>query len=292
MNPTLIGFSAVLMWSLLALFTAASGSMPPFQLLAVTFAIGGLAGLALWPARGVRLSDMRLPWQVWATGIGGLFGYHFFYYTALRNAPVAEASLIAYLWPTLIVLGSAMLPGERLRWFHVAGALLGFAGAGLIVLGRGGGLEFSGSALGYGSALACAFLWSGYSILSRFQKSAPTDAVAIYCLVTAALGVACHLAFEETVWPATGGEWLAIAGLGLMPVGLAFYAWDHGVKHGNIQLLGSSAYFAPLLSTALLVATGTAPFSMTLVAASLLITLGAVLASGRITGGGKAAATA
>jgi len=289
-NPTLIGFSAVLMWSLLALFTAASGSMPPFQLLAITFAIGGFAGLAFWPARGVRLSQMRLPWQVWATGIGGLFGYHFFYYTALRNAPVAEASLIAYLWPTLIVLGSALLPGERLRWFHIAGAFLGFAGAGLIVLGRSGGLEFSGSALGYGSALACAFLWSAYSILSRFQKSAPTDAVAIYCLATAALGAACHIAFEETVWPATGGEWLAIAGLGLMPVGLAFYAWDHGVKHGNIQLLGSSAYFAPLLSTALLVATGTAPFSATLVAASLLISFGAVLASGRIAGGAKAAA--
>ncbi len=137
MNPTLIGFSAVLMWSLLALFTAASGTMPPFQLMAITFAIGGLAGLAFWPVRGVRLSAMRLPWQVWATGIGGLFGYHFFYYTALRNAPVAEASLIAYLWPMLIVLGSALLPGERLRWYHVAGALCGFAGAAMLVLNRG-----------------------------------------------------------------------------------------------------------------------------------------------------------
>lgn len=280
MNPTLVGFSAVLMWALLALFTAASGAMPPFQLMAVTFAIGGLAGLAFWPLRGVRLSSMRLPWQVWATGIGGLFGYHFFYYTALRNAPVAEASLIAYLWPTLIVLGSAMLPGERLRWFHVAGALLGFAGAAMLVVNRSGGLAFSGSAIGYASALACAFLWSGYSILSRFQKSAPTDAVAIYCLVTAALGALCHLVFEETVWPQGAGEWAAIAGLGLMPVGLAFYAWDHGVKHGNIQLLGGSAYFAPLLSTALLVATGTVPWSGTLLVASLLVTLGAVLASG------------
>ncbi|MCU0791192.1 MAG: EamA family transporter, partial [Nitratireductor sp.] len=280
MNPTLIGFSAVLMWSLLALFTAASGTMPPFQLMAVTFAIGGLAGLAFWPVRGVTLASMRLPWPVWATGIGGLFGYHFFYYTALRNAPVAEASLIAYLWPTLIVLGSALLPGERLRWYHVAGALCGFAGAAMLVLNRNGGLEFSGSTLGYGSALACAFLWSGYSILSRFQKSAPTDAVAVYCIATALLGVVCHLVFEETVWPASAGQWAAIAGLGLMPVGLAFYAWDHGVKHGNIQLLGGSAYFAPLISTALLVATGTVAWSNVLLFASTAITFGAVLASG------------
>ena len=37
---TLIGFSAVLMWALLALFTAASGAVPPFQLSAMCFAIG------------------------------------------------------------------------------------------------------------------------------------------------------------------------------------------------------------------------------------------------------------
>ncbi len=292
MNPTLIGFSAVLMWSLLALFTAASGTMPPFQLMAITFAIGGLAGLAFWPVRGVSLSAMCLPWQVWATGIGGLFGYHFFYYTALRNAPVAEASLIAYLWPMLIVLGSALLPGERLRWYHVAGALCGFAGAAVLVTSRGGGLEFSGSALGYGSAFACAFLWSGYSIASRLQKSAPTDAVAIYCLVTAALGAVCHLIFEQTVWPATAREWAAIAGLGLMPVGLAFYAWDHGVKHGNIQMLGGSAYFAPLFSTALLVATGMAPWSNVLLFSCMAITFGAVLASGRLTAREKTAEAA
>jgi drug/metabolite transporter (DMT)-like permease len=44
----------------------------------------------------------------------GLFGYHLLYFTALRLAPPAEAGLIAYLWPLLIVLGSGLLPGERL----------------------------------------------------------------------------------------------------------------------------------------------------------------------------------
>ena len=72
-------------------------------------------------------------------GIAGLFGYHFFYFTALRNAPAVEASLIAYLWPLFIVLGSALMPGERLRWNHVAGALLGLAGTVLIVT-KGGGI--------------------------------------------------------------------------------------------------------------------------------------------------------
>ena len=48
MRPTLIGFTAILMWSLLALLTAASGKVPPFQLAAMTFAIGGLMGAVSW----------------------------------------------------------------------------------------------------------------------------------------------------------------------------------------------------------------------------------------------------
>lgn len=283
MNPTLAGFLAIAMWALLALFTAASGQVPPFQLLAMTFAIGAACGLVTWPFRRGIASQLRLPAIVWVIGIGGLFGYHFFYYTALRNAPVAEASLIAYLWPMLIVLGSALLPGERLRWFHLAGAACGFAGAVLLVTGRSGPIEFSGTSLGYLSALACALIWSSYSILSRSHKTASSDAVAVYCLATAALSLVCHLLFEQTVWPDNALQWLAVAGLGLMPVGLAFYAWDHGVKHGNIQLLGSAAYLAPLASTAILMVTGFAEPSWQLGAAAILITFGAVLASGRLT---------
>lgn len=283
MNPTLTGFLAILMWALLALFTAASGSVPPFQLLAMTFAVAAACGLVTWPFRPGVIRSLRLPAAVWMTGIGGLFGYHFFYYTALRNAPVAEASLIAYLWPMLIVIGSALLPGERLRWFHIAGAVCGFAGAALLVAGRSDAIGFTGSWTGYGAALACALIWSSYSILSRSQKHASSDAVAVYCLATAVLSLLCHLAFEQTVWPQDFTQWLAVAGLGLMPVGLAFYAWDHGVKHGNIQLLGSAAYLAPLLSTVILVSAGFADASWQLGLSAVLITFGAVAASGRLT---------
>ncbi len=114
---TLIGFTAILMWSLLALMTAASGTMPPFQLAAITFAIGSLPGVLLLAVKPERIKLLRQPPKVWLIGIGGLFGYHALYFTALRNAPAVEAGLIAYLWPLLIVVGSALLPGERLRWF-------------------------------------------------------------------------------------------------------------------------------------------------------------------------------
>jgi drug/metabolite transporter (DMT)-like permease len=279
-TATLIGCGAIALWSALALMTAASGNIPPFELAALTFTIGGGFGLAYAGTRG-KLGALRQAWPVWAVGVGGLFGYHALYFAALRLAPPAEASLIAYLWPLLIVLMSAALPGERLSPRHVAGAGIGFAGAAVLFWGKRDGATAlsSEAALGYALALGCAFVWSSYSVLSRFLKQAPTEAVAGFCLATAFLATICHFLFETTVWPTDARQIAAIVGLGLGPVGLAFYVWDHGVKRGDIRLLGVAAYAAPVLSTLILVAAGFAPATASLGLACVLIVGGAVVAS-------------
>jgi drug/metabolite transporter (DMT)-like permease len=277
-RATAIGFTAILMWSLLALLTIGSAPVPPFQLNALCFAIGGAIGLA-WTARNGLATLQAVSWRVYAFGTIGLFGYHFLYFTAFRIAPAAETGLIAYLWPLFIVLFSGLLPGERLTPRHVLGALIAFAGAALIVLG--GGQSGGTSALGFALAFACAVTWAAYSVLSRRLGQVPTESVTVYCLATAALSVAVHLALEETVWPATGAGWLAVLLLGLGPVGAAFFTWDVGMKKGDIQLLGVASYAAPLLSTLALVAAGIAEGSPTILAAAVLIAGGAALAARR-----------
>ncbi len=277
-KATLIGFTAILMWSFLALMTAASGTMPPFQLSAITFAIGSLPGIALFIARPERLKELRQPPKVWLVGVGGLFGYHFLYFTALRNAPAVEAGLIAYLWPLLIVVGSALLPGERLGWHHIVGALCGLAGTVLIV-GKNGFAFDPAYSLGYFTAFLCAFTWAAYSLVSRKFEKVSTDVVTGFCLATSILSLFCHLALETTVWPDTTGQWAAVVGLGLLPVGLAFYVWDYGVKNGDIQILGASSYAAPLLSTLILIIFGFGEISVRIGLSCLLITGGAVLAA-------------
>ena len=278
-KATGIGFIAVLLWALLALLTVGSEPVPPLMLNAISFSIGGVAGL-IWATLTGSFKDLRgVSLRVYIFGTLGLFGYHALYFSALRLAPAAEAGLIAYLWPLLIVLFSGLLPGERLLPGHLAGALLGFAGAALIISG-GGGSGFSAQYLpGYGLALAGALTWSTYSVVSRRIGNAPTSSVAVFCLATAVLSTGLHLLLEDTVWPDSTTSWLSVIGLGLGPVGLAFYVWDVGVKKGDIQLLGTSSYAAPLLSTALLVATGIARPAWTLGLAALLITGGALLAA-------------
>lgn len=278
-SATLVGFVAIMLWSLLALLTTASGTIPPFQLNAMTFTIGGLIGL--WPVVRGRQSfaSFRQPLSVWLLGVGGLFGYHFLYFTALRNAPPVDASLIAYLWPLLIVLFSALLPGERLRAHHVLGALLGLAGAGLIVT-KGAGLVIQADyVFGYSVALVAAFVWSGYSVLTRRFSAVPTHVVAGFCFAAALLSLLCHLMLEETVWPRSAFEMLAVIGLGAGPLGLAFFAWDFGMKRGDVQVLGAGSYAAPLLSTLILVGFGLTEMTGVLALACLLITVGALWAA-------------
>ena len=277
-KATLIGFTAILMWSFLALMTAASGTMPPFQLSAITFAIGSLPGILLFIARPARLKELRQPPKVWLAGVGGLFGYHFLYFTALRNAPAVEAGLIAYLWPLFIVVGSALLPGEKLGWHHVVGALAGLAGT-VLIIGKNGFAFDPAYSLGYFTAFLCAFTWAGYSLISRKFEKVSTDVVTGFCLATSILSLVCHLALETTVWPDTASQWAAVVGLGLLPVGLAFYVWDYGVKNGDIQILGASSYAAPLLSTLILIIFGFGELSVRIGLSCLLITGGAVLAA-------------
>jgi drug/metabolite transporter (DMT)-like permease len=279
--PNLAGLSAIMLWAILALLTAGTDGIQPFQLSAMTFAIASLVGFVMIWKTGKSVDIFKQPPRVWALGLYGLFGYHALYFAALKLAPPAEAGLIAYLWPLLIVLMTTLLPNERLSLRHVIAALISFSG--IIVLGLGkGGIGFDPSHWkGYAAALGCAFIWSSYSVLSRLQGDVPTEAVTGFCLATALLSGLCHLLFETTVWPTQALNWISILALGLGPVGAAFFLWDYGMKHGDIKLLGIASYAAPVLSTLLLVILGYAQAHWTLALACILIVSGAVISLSR-----------
>lgn len=278
-SATLIGLSAIVMWSLLAVMTVATGTIPAFQLAAMTFAVGalvGLLGLLLRPSAASALKQAPL---AWAVGVGGLFGYHALYFLALRLAPPAEAGLLNYLWPLLIVLFSSLLPGERLRWHHLVGALLGLVGTVLLFSGNASVQFERDHLLGLAAAFVAAFVWACYSVMSRKLRAVPTDAVAGFCAATALLAALVHLAVEQTVWPQGALQWLSVLALGIGPVGAAFYAWDIGMKRGDIRVIGAVSYATPLLSTGFLILAGYAQPSMALGFAAALIAGGGLIAA-------------
>ena len=278
-TATLIGLTAIVLWSLLAVITVATGKIPALQLAAMTFAVGALVGPLTWIGRPDAIRALRQLPLVWIVGVGGLFGYHALYFLALRLAPPAEAGLLNYLWPLLIVLFSSLLPGERLAPHHIIGALLGLVGTGLLFAGDSRSGYATGQVYGLIAAFVAAFVWATYSVMSRKLKSVPTDAVAGFCFVTALLAAAAHGIFEITIWPDSPAQWLAIIALGVGPVGIAFYAWDIGMKRGDIRVLGAVSYATPLLSTAFLILAGFAKPSASIAIAAVLIAGGGLIAA-------------
>lgn len=276
-KATAIGGLAILLWSVLAPLAASTRGIPPFETLAASFGVACAVGLAVLAARR-RLGRLRQPAYAWALGFAGIFTYHALYFTALDHAPPAQASLICYLWPLLIVVFAAFLPGGRLRLRHAAGAAMGLAGTALIVLG-GTGLAGHGTVLGYGCAFAAAFVWSGYSVANQRISTVASELIAGVCGAVAVAALLVHVATEPTVVPGPG-QAFAIVALGIGPVGLAFFFWDHATKHGDLALLGTLSYAAPLLSTALLIVLGQTPFTAAIVGAAALIVGGAAISVG------------
>lgn len=274
-TATIAGSGALLLWAFLALLARVAAGVPPLQLTALGFAVGGALALTVVAARG-RLKLLRQGGLAWAHGVGGLFGYHALYFAALAFAPAVEANLLNYLWPLLIVLLSAPILGMHLGPRRILGVGLGFAGCVLLV---GAGASFpAGAVFGFACALGCAVVWAVYSVTSKRMAAVPTEALAGFCLATALLAGAAHLAFETTVAP-DARQWIAILLLGAGPLGAAFFLWDEGMKRGDPRLLGTLAYATPVASTLLLVVAGEGTLDWRTAAAAVLVIGGGVLAA-------------
>ena len=268
-HPQLLALGAIVLWSSLASLGVALAHVPPFLLTGLSLLLGGLIAL---PLSGFKLAAWRVPLPTLALGVYGLFGYHFLLFMALRLAPPVQANLVNYLWPLLIVvLAPVFLPHLRLHWQHVVAALLGFGGAAVVILGgagsgadaRAGGVVGAGfgvdtlavgladSAWGYVAALAAAFMWASYSLLTRRVPAFPTAAIGTFAWVSGLLSLLCHALMEPSV-DLSLRDWALIGVMGLGPMGAAFFLWDKALKTGDARHIGILSYLTPLLSTALL----------------------------------------
>lgn len=286
-KATLIGFSAIVWWGCLAFLTDINRLIPAFQLMAMSFTLGFVVIAIKWLLNGQSpLWVARQSVGVWALTLLGLFGYHFFYFMALKHAPVLQAGLVAYLWPLFIVVFATVLFNRPVSRWLIVGAVVSLLGCWLLIY-REDMLMSREHLLGYGFALACALIWSLYSVLSSKVSDVSSDFIGWGCGATALLALICHVLLESTFWPLSTEQWLCVIALGFGPVGLAFVAWDHGMKKGNVALLGSLSYLAPLISTVILVWVADKPVTGQLLLGGSLVLFGAISAS--LSQGNKAA---
>jgi drug/metabolite transporter (DMT)-like permease len=275
MSANLLALGAIALWASLAALGVALSHVPPFLLTGLSLLIGSLIAL---PLSRFDWRQWKLPPTTLALGVYGLFGFHFLLFIALRHAPPVQANLVNYLWPLgIVVMAPLFLPGVTLTTRHVLAALIGFAGAALAILGRGGGGE-AVWAWGYIPALASAFIWSSYSLLTKRVAAFPTAAIGSFALVSGALSLGCHAALEPAV-ALSAQDWALIALLGLGPLGGAFFLWDAALKRGDARQIGVLSFLTPLLSTLTLLAVRGERPSLSIAVAAVMIIGAAVMAT-------------
>jgi len=275
-RSNLLALGAIVLWTSLATLGLLLRHVPPFLLTGLALLVGSLIAL---PLSGFKLTQWRVPPSTLALGVYGLFGYHFLLFLAFRHAPPVQANLVNYLWPLLmVVLAPLFLPGLTLKTLHVVAALLGFAGAALVILGGSGSTVpgQSGWAWGYVPALASAFVWASYSLMTRRVATFPTAAIGSFALVSGLLALLCHVLLEPAVRLSLRDAVL-IGVMGMGPLGAAFYLWDKALKTGNAQHIGLLSYLTPLLSTCTLLAASGQPLTWPTAAAAVLIVVAAWL---------------
>jgi drug/metabolite transporter (DMT)-like permease len=223
--------------TLVALSTIAYGVLPifgkvayaagvePIPLLAWRYVIAALLVLALErgprPPLGERL-------RLW--GIGSVFVFNSIaYFRALERIPASVTALVLYTYPVIVALLAALVGVERLTGRAVLAALGAFAGCALTARGAPADAPLSPSGVGW--ALAAAFVYASYIVLSsRFGAGVPARVLALHLAQAAAVVcVAFGLAGGGLALPLDARALLAVAGMGVVSTVVAMIAFLAGM---------------------------------------------------------------
>jgi drug/metabolite transporter (DMT)-like permease len=243
---------AMLLWALFATLVRYAGAAPPLLLTGVALCCGSLASVHRW-------REWRVAAPVFAFGVASLFVYHACLVAAFRLAPIAEANLLNYLWPLLIVVLAAYGPaGSGLQPRQLLGCMIAFAGCAIVIAPSSSAV--SGAHLGthlggYALALLAALCWAVYSVAPAYMAAYSSWATGGFCLGAGLLALGAHVLFEAPYRP-SAGEWMGMAAIGIGPLGLSFVLWDHAMRAGSASTIGSLSYLTPVLSTLSLAVAG------------------------------------
>ncbi len=241
---------AILCWASLP---AATGSglkeLSTEELMFYSF-VSAAAFLYLQDLVVLRSAKVYLPGlKVSLMGVWGIFLYHYIYYLALSNAPLAEGAILATTWSFWIVVFSSLLAFKKLKFSIVVTALVGLLGAGLVI-SAGKELSFDmGYMKGYLLALLCGLIWSSFSVgLAHVKvKKEPMTAFTLYAALLSAVLFVLSMPHAMPSLAALGSA----VYLGCVPLGLSFFLWNRAMTGGNVVVIGFLSYLTPPLAVLL-----------------------------------------
>jgi drug/metabolite transporter (DMT)-like permease len=271
---TCVGALAIPLWAMWPALAIRTLEVPPLESLAVMFFFGWLVFSRLRSTEFVDhdQSPSKHSWVPAVVYALALAGGDLCFLLATHRIPAAQASLISYLWPVMIVVFGAAIGLFRLRTRQIIGLALGFSGAAILMWdGR-----VSMSLSGMGLALLSGACWAAYCIFRLMWKQPAGNMLARGCGISTVLCALLHVLLEPTVIPSMGA-FAATVVAGMIPLALGNFVWDQGFRRGDRQLLAVMAYATPLCSALLLTALGAALLTWNLLVGAVVIVLAGLL---------------
>jgi len=190
------------------------------QLLAIRFLLAAIAMVVLAVVLGqnpLRLERRKLM-ALLALGAIVYTAQSLTYFIALRTLPASLAVLIAYIYPSLVVVAGWLFLRRAVSLWHWLALAASFAGVALLAGGAGFQLTW---ALVF--ALASPAIYTAYILIGeRLMSSVPAVAASAVIFTGAALAF-CVLAFfsHELALPRNASGWAVVVGIALVPTMLA-----------------------------------------------------------------------
>ncbi|HSE94065.1 MAG TPA: DMT family transporter, partial [Methylomirabilota bacterium] len=196
-----------------------------------------------------------------------------FFFSAIGHVPLADATAVSFTSPFIVAAVAGRVLGERVTREHWISIAIGFAGALIVIRPTGGGTH-PAIVLVLGSAACYAF----YQVLTR--RVVGIDSPETSVTYSALVGTLVLSAVVPFVWrtPAGAGQWLMLAGLGLLG-GLGHYFVARALLWGPASVIAPFHYVQLVWAAAAgFLVFGDVPSAWTWLGAAIVIGSGLSLA--------------
>ena len=279
MYGTLIGITAPIGWSLIPLITYYLKHLDPLLIMALVFMIFFVIEFTRQLITKTLINPFKIPRKFYFYGIIGIFGFHIFYFTALRLAPIMPVYLIINSTSIFIIIYSKLLHNVEVRPNHILAFIINITAICLIALSKANELFEIQHLAGYFLALIGSNCYAFYTVKNRDYMDVPIRAISFVILISAILSLLCYVIFADSYI-----DYIAATDLQLMcllaiwPIGYAFFTWVYGVKYGDIRILSIMAFINPVFGTLWLIVAGIEDFSWIILISISLILSGSLIA--------------
>lgn len=172
---------------------------------------------------------------------------------AQNSTQAIELGVVNYLWPCLTVMLAIAMNGQKARWIIVPGSACALFGILWVVSGDGLAVlkiveRVSSNPLSYSLSLSGALIFALYCNVTRRYAAGQNGVAFFFTLTAIALWIKYGFS-DQHIGPFTVRNTIElIAAAASMAGGYAL--WNIGILRGNLTLLATVSYFAPVFSSA------------------------------------------